>query len=478
VGALTALSDRGIAVRLFVLAFVAYAWFFNGGGWNQNAVFDLTRAMVERRTFAVDGYHVNTGDLTTVRGENYINKPPGASLLAAIPYAPIYAVERALRVPMDSWFMMTLNAYLVTVLSCGVTGALIPVVLFLYARRRFDVSRRAALAVALTIAFCTIVWPYSTMLFAHVPSALFLLLAFVLVRDRPLLAGLAAGAAGTTFYLCIAAALALLLMVRSWRSLARFVAGGIPFAILLCWYQYVCFGSPFRTAVEDSTRFTDRTLFLGVFRLPTFDALSNLTVTPYRGLFFGSSVLLFAIAGAAVMFRRREARRELAAIAVMVFLFVGIVAGFNGWHGGSAWGPRYLLPIVPLLGILMLFAVHLAKPLWIALAAISFSMQFIATSVDPLPPATVGNPLMHYQLFAFRTGRWPNGSYHGKVSINEQAIDSAGPYAIHQRGSHETIWASFNLGELLVGARRRSSVVPVFLWIVLGSVYLLRTARR
>jgi hypothetical protein len=433
---------------------------------------------VERRTFAVDGYHVNTGDLTAVRGQNFINKPPGASFLAAIPYAPIYAVERALRVPVDSWWAMTLNAYLVTMLSCGVTGAFIPVVLFLYARRRFDVGSRAAVAVALTIAFCTIVWPYSTMLFAHVPSAFFLLLAFVLVRDRPLLAGLAAGAAGMTFYLCIIAALALLLLVRSSRALARFVAGATPFAILLCWYQYVCFGSPFKTALEDSAPFTDRTLFLGVFRLPTFDALSNLTLTPYRGLFFSSSILLFALVGAVVMFRRREVRSELAAVVAIVFLFVGIVAGFNGWHGGSAWGPRYLLPIIPLLGIPMLFAAHMAKPLWIALAALSFSMQFVATSVDPLPPATVGNPLMHYQLYAFRTGRWPNGSHHGKVSINEQAIDSIGAYAIHERGSHETIWASFNLGEFLVGAQRRTSVVPVFLWIVLGSVYLLRTARQ
>src|SRR6185436_720247 len=35
---------------LFFLVFVTYAYFFNGGGWNQNAHFDLTRAIVEQRS--------------------------------------------------------------------------------------------------------------------------------------------------------------------------------------------------------------------------------------------------------------------------------------------------------------------------------------------------------------------------------------------------------------------------------------------
>lgn len=47
---------------LFALVFSAYGYFYQGGGWNPNSRFDLIRSMVERHTFAIDGYHQNTGD--------------------------------------------------------------------------------------------------------------------------------------------------------------------------------------------------------------------------------------------------------------------------------------------------------------------------------------------------------------------------------------------------------------------------------
>ncbi len=55
-------ADRQVAVWLFLLTFFTYAYFQAGGGWNQNSQFDLTRAIVERHTFAIDGYASNTGD--------------------------------------------------------------------------------------------------------------------------------------------------------------------------------------------------------------------------------------------------------------------------------------------------------------------------------------------------------------------------------------------------------------------------------
>ncbi|HEV7240495.1 MAG TPA: hypothetical protein VGQ36_14750, partial [Thermoanaerobaculia bacterium] len=347
-------TDRRIAVGLFILAFVTYAWFFGGGGWNQNAQFDLTRALVERQTLHIDGYRVNTGDISwsRVSGEwhAYINKPPGVSFLAAIPYAFLYAIEHARNVPIDSWTWITINAWLVTVLTCGVTGALIPVVLYLYGIRR--ASRLAALGVALAVAFGTIVFPYATMLMAHVPAALFLLLTFIWIEERPMLAGICAGIAGVCFYICIPAAIVMLIdaMIRSRRDAMRFALGGLPFGIVLGIYQYLCFGSPFRTSVEASTNFTEKGLLFGVFHLPSLDALWGLTFSEYRGLFFVSPVLLLAFLGA---FRMK--RRELAMIAAIVTIFLVSIAGFNGWHGGSAFGPRYLLPMIPLLAIPMLY---------------------------------------------------------------------------------------------------------------------------
>jgi hypothetical protein len=506
-------SDRRLAAALFLVPFVTYAWFFSGGGWNQNAHFDLARALVERQTLYIDGYRVNTGDVSwsAVGGEwhAYINKPPGASFLAALPYALVYAVERALNMSVDTWGMMTINAWIVTALTCGVAGALIPVVLYFYARRRAGVTPLVATAAALSIAFGSIVFPYSTTLMAHVPSALFLLLALVWLDDRPLLAGICAGIAGTCNYLCIpaAAVLALGALVRSRRAALWFVAGGIPFGILLALYHDWCFGSPFTTAVEVSTTFTEKGKFLGVFAMPSQKALWGLTFSEFRGLFFSAPVLLLAFVGAFNMLRRRVFVRELVMIAAMVGIFLFSVASFNNWNGGSAFGPRYLLTIVPLFAIPMLFAggrqailpvesqrtrrmvwpLRILAALWLVLGLASVAQQFVATAVDPLPASGIRKPTRMYHLPVLRTGLVPPELFKdvgwalgpvGRVSVNPQTIDEIGPLFVYPYGTKQSKWASFNAGEIVTGSGQPASVIPIALWMLGGSALLLATARR
>ncbi len=461
------MTDRRIAAGLFLVTLVTFGYFFGGGGWNQNAQFDLTRAIVERGTLYVDGYDVNTGDLSAGRhGHRYINKPPGVSLLAVIPYAIVYSVERALHVAIDDALVMTFNAWFVTFLTCGVCGALIAVVLYLEV---------GSVWIALAAAFGTIVFPYSTMLFAHVPSALFLLLAFVWRDRRPLLAGISAGIAGACFYFCIAAAIVILAVMRSrhWK----FILGAVPIALLLGWYHYVCFGSPWRTSVEQSNLFANRDLLFGVLARPSAEALWGITFSPYRGLFYCSPVLLLAFFGV-----RRIMRRDLIAIAAIAAIFLILTASFNGWNGGSAFGPRYLLPVIPLLAIPMSRAPRL---LIIPLAIISILINFAATAVDPMPSAALRDPLRMYIVPPLLTGHLPDAtvralklpsSHAGKVGINVQSIDEIGPFVMHPAGSREGEWASFNLGELLFGSGGRSSLIPIALWMIVGSAWLLRRA--
>ena len=488
-------ADRRIAVGLFSLAFVAYAWFFNGGGWNQNAHFDLTRALVERQTFHIDGYRVNTGDISwsSASGEwhAYSNKPPGLPFLAAVPYAGLYALERAVGLSLDDWQVMTANVYILTLIFCAAAGALIAVVLYRYARLRIAAPPRMALLLALTAAFGTIVFPYATMFFSVVPAALFLLLAFVWLDERPLIAGVCAGIAGMCYYPCILAAVVLALgaVVRSRPNALRFIAGGIPFGLLLGWYHTVCFGAPWRTSLEDAAgNFTERGLFLGLFRIhPTTDALWGLLMSEYRGLFFVSPVMLMAFAGAVVMIRRRVMRRELTMIAAIATIFVVLMASFKGWEGGASFGPRHILPMLPLLAIPIAFLQgRVLAGIAVALLVVSASMQFVATAVDPLPSGGILQPMRRYYLPVFRTGEIPPDTLQvmgakdgrvGKVSINRQGVDELIPHWVHRPGSRESLWASFNLGELAFGAGNRTSVLPVALWLILGSILLARGAR-
>lgn len=461
-------DDLTVAAGVFLLVAVAYGYFFGGAGWNQDANFDLVRALVERQTLYIDGYDVNTGDVSTgTGGHTYINKPPGLSLLAAVPYAIVFAAERLAGVEPDQ--LTHANAWIVTFATCGLCGAAIASILFLFGRRRVGASPAAALAIALVIAFGTIAFSYSTMLFAHVPAALFILLSVVLLRSRPVAAGFAAAAAMSCFYVCALAALivTILALFVSIRHAVRVIAGAAPIAIALALYQWSCFGSPFRTAVEESAPFTEKGLLFGVLRAPRLDALYGISLSPYRGLFYASPILLFAIPGLVRMWKRADLRIEWTATVTITIAFFVSIASFNGWSGGWAFGPRYILPVIPLLALPLAFTAAMqskvGRTLWIAAAAISVAVNFVATATDAMPSPDVRNPVVSYLVPAFSTGRIPESTriafpwYHdrqvGKVSLPR---DSA------------------NLGALVFPPHGRDSLIPIALWIVIGSTLLFR----
>jgi len=465
-------GERRIAAGLFVIAAVTFAFFTGGAGWNQDAHFDLTRALVERRTLFIDGYAANTGDVSQgIGGHTFINKPPGASLLAAIPYAAIFAAERMLHAPVEE--MTRTNRWIVTALSIGFCGACIGPVLFLYGRRRVGTNATAALAVTSVVLFGTVIFPYSTMLFAHVPAALFLLLAVTLLPTRPLAAGIAAGLALSCFYVCAAAAAILfaLACMQSRRAAARFAGGCAPWIVLMAIYQWACFGSPFRTAVEASTPFTEKGALFGVLRMPSFEALYGISFSPFRGLFVSSPVLLLATLALFPMARRRDLRQVFFAVVAISVMFFLAIAGFNGWNGGCAFGPRYLVPIVPLLGIGLLvasdFRSRLFRALWIAAAMISVFLSLVATTTDPMPCDGVRNPIRDYLMPAFFTGRIPEAT---RIAIPWYPTRSVDKIALPRD--------SGNLGELLIGRRKRASIAPILIWIIGGMALLFREARK
>ena len=82
--------------------------------------------------------------------------------------------------------------------------------------------------------------------------------------------------------------------------------------------------------------------------LPLWTGLRGLLFSPGRSLFLYSPWLLLAIPGV-VLFMRRHGRSGFL-VAVFPILVVLLYAMKLGWHGGS-WGPRYLLPVVPLLAV-------------------------------------------------------------------------------------------------------------------------------
>lgn len=239
--------------------------------------------------------------------------------------------------------------------------------------RRLGWRRETALAIALIFGLATLAWPYTQGFFSDpicgwgLLAALYGLLVHQQTgRKRYLLAG---GAAWGMAYLArtlnlvtlpvYAAALLLILYQRQqtqaaelrtslrslfqhqWRPMVSFALPVVLAGLLSLWWNYARFGSPWVTGYVEEENFG------GVW----LAGLYGLTVGPARGFFWYSPILLLAAGGVGWFWR--NARWLLAAIASIALLYLLIYGKWYMWHGGYSWGPRFLVPLAPLLALLV-----------------------------------------------------------------------------------------------------------------------------
>jgi hypothetical protein len=497
------IEDRRLAIWLSLLTFVCYAWFYAGGGWNQNALFDLTRAIVERHTFAIDAYAFNTGDVSRFGGHVYSNKAPGLSWLAVLVYAPLFLIERAASIDVQASAVLTFNMYVCTLAWVALPASLVPALLYRFGRTRGHGAAWCA-TVALTIALATQMLPYSTIFMLHVPSGAVMLLSLMFaVRERSVAlkrnwaasaSGFCGALAATVNYVCLP-----VMAFSAWslwratertarrRRLAQFVVAGALPLLALAAYQRICFGSAGATSIAHTDeRFLDHSALLGVFHLPSLEAMFGITFSAYRGLFYIAPVLLVAVAALVVW--RREERDLRMTVAGMTLLFFAVNASFNGWEGGFAIGSRYLVPVIPLLGLALLQCRGLLRNVMRVLAVLSFAINFAVTAVDPQPSGTIPRPLDQYVLPLFLTGHfsphvpitppWSAATFTGHTSVNRVTPDEPVVFMFHPPGSPESEWASFNLGEAFFEPGDLRSLIPLALILLIGTLAIFRKARQ
>src|SRR3981189_769254 len=124
---------RRRALLISATVFISYAYFYQGGGWNQNSRFDLVRAMVERGTLRIDAYHENTQDKAYYQGHYYSDKAPGVALLALPAAAIARPLLRATGVDPASPSSLVATSYLVTIFAVALPAALACACLFFIA---------------------------------------------------------------------------------------------------------------------------------------------------------------------------------------------------------------------------------------------------------------------------------------------------------------------------------------------------------
>ena len=378
------------AMLIGIVVFVSYAYFYPGGGWNQNTRFDFVRAIVERGTHNIDAYHENTGDKVLKGGHWYSDKAPGQPLLALPAAVGVHTAIRATGADPLSPRCLVALAYFCTLFSVSLPTALGSVCLFWIALR-MGWSAGAAAFGALAMGLGSPMWAYAILFWAHAPAGACLLFAFAAVllldptksgRDVWLgfVSGLAAGWATVTEYPAAPAsaivALYALARVRhsGWPRRLR-VASGVAGGALLCvlvlmLYLRASFGSAlhFSYSYYDPNAFPWMNRgFLGL-RYPRIDVAFKLLMGLKRGLFIAAPALIVAPAGLWLLWKRPATRGAgLTAAAVFVYYLL-FNASFGEWSAGWSYGPRYMAAGIPLLCVGLAPAWdHLrkkARPFW------------------------------------------------------------------------------------------------------------------
>ncbi|MGH7788778.1 MAG: hypothetical protein ACRERC_18045, partial [Candidatus Binatia bacterium] len=209
-----------------------------------------------------------------------------------------------------------------------------------------------ALTLAVVYALGTNTWVISSQaLWPHTLSELALvILCAVLLQAAPSRAALAwagvvaAVAVANRPQMVIFAALALgFVWVHHRRHVAAFVAVPVLVGVALLAYNQTVFSG--LTGGYGGFRQFDGRLFEGI---------AGLFVSPNRGLFVFTPIMLFAVWGA-VRVWRIEVPAWLRWLSLGVVAHVLLHAKFREWWGGYTYGPRYLTDVVPALTLFLVY---------------------------------------------------------------------------------------------------------------------------
>ena len=352
------------AVLLFLLLWGLYGAVTNL--WDQygyNLMHAGVEALAERGKFSLEGSPTprfarmetatagpgrDSSTDTFRRGERlYAMKHPGMFFTGAIVYKPLslvgvrYSREYNITTALVSWF------------SSGLLGALL-VSLFFTQCQREGLSLHTSLAAALSLGIGSLFFPYSGILHHDFLAACFLYFSYYLCihtkrKEGEVFSSLAGGFLAGYAFTCSPLALLFFLPFaagvawkKGWRALRFFLIGYIPGLAPLLVYNAACFGNPFLLP-NAAGRVTDTGL---IFSLSLFlEKFSWYFLHPRSAVWSFFPVFYFALAGLVT----RAVRREKDSIALLggtglLLLYIHAIETY----GGAMYGPRYLVPCLPL----------------------------------------------------------------------------------------------------------------------------------
>jgi hypothetical protein len=369
-----AAPHRGLFFTVFVLTTIVFAVSPVITNYDSFATFPTAVSIVNRHTLFLDAYrHVGVLAKSYTVGHarsHLVTSYPWAVGLFAVPAVIVVDLVHVLGGPSaDSIvagqsqvqnLVQLFSASIITGLACATLA------LLAYRRLRGSAETRSNWAVlcGLAFGFATSAWSTaSRALWQHGPSILFLAMALLALdplfpRDTqdqrrridsirpPLLAGVCVAGA-VTMRPTNAVALGLVTILVFWKAQRRsaaFYAIGIVVVFLpwtLITYHY--YGSLLQPYDQASK--------LG---LPStfFESVAAQLISPSRGLFIFSPIVLVGIAGLVIANRRRLVTLLEALSAAAVPCYLVAIALFPVWWAGTSFGPRFMTEALPFLFVL------------------------------------------------------------------------------------------------------------------------------
>lgn len=383
--------------RIFLIFWIIFSVFATSDRWNDNASLDLTMAIVDEHRFEIDSYANNTGDRAYYKGHYYSDKVPGTAFLAV----PLYSAYETFvgKIPYynsldednPSW-KYQLFLFLAISLISAVCGSL--TIVLVYKISRYFTSNNLHRNLMIIVLGLGTLIPHAGRQFnSHAISTFFIFLSFYLVfkmkkekTDYSLFAGLAGGFAVLVEYrviIILTGLLIIILTLKKWRWILKFVIGASVFYLILLSYTYAIYDSPFSA----HTRYADESIWNEVIAKESCGALQSarsplatvyssfiksfeyqfkrpqkrviirvtkLLFDPFKGLLFYSPIMLLSLLGLFWMYKKYKI--ETLVIIVCLIIYIFHLSSPALWWMGLSFGPRHLTPFIPFFMIPLLHA--------------------------------------------------------------------------------------------------------------------------